>query len=295
MVRRQPALAIESSASIRVFGLNLDFASLSRAIDAEPSVTHRAGDRGPTSRPYSTDLWCLDSPLPRSDPLGAHLLWLSKRLGPYYSFLRGLKQTAEVRSFCGIIADGAECNLRLSPAAFRLFTDLDVQMELSLIFGAEDLPRPSLRDREELPQGGPTGPYRTESQVHLVARGHDLDGGPISPGLGIQSLRISPRGEIEAAAEVGDSWSLLVPVGRQDKLDQHLRWLGSFLSRHADFIRSQSKGRELAIHCAFETSSEMGGVDISSEALRLPVELGLVLSIDVRLLRGGWPTFGGVG
>jgi len=77
-------------------------------------------------------------------------------LEPRYSFLRALKRTTEVRSFCGVIVDGTKCSFGLSAEALRLFTEVDIEMEVSLIFGGysdEESPgSTSAESEEQLPE-----------------------------------------------------------------------------------------------------------------------------------------------
>lgn len=74
--------SVQFCASLRIFGRDLDFEALSRALGVTPSETHRIGDRGLLSEPFAHDMWRLDSPLLGEEAMDAHLRWLRRALLP---------------------------------------------------------------------------------------------------------------------------------------------------------------------------------------------------------------------
>src|SRR5690348_6789663 len=120
----------------RVFGEHLDFAAVTRAIGHSASEIRRAGDPRPTGKPVPRDVWMLEAPLPRSEALGQHLLWLRNVLAPAYEFLHASAQKGEVSIYCGVTVDASSYVLMLSAEALKLFVELDTPFDLSLVFTA---------------------------------------------------------------------------------------------------------------------------------------------------------------
>lgn len=274
---------VSSSASLRVFGTDLDFAAISRAIGVGPTDSRRAGTLLPSGHPQPRDLWVLKSPLPRAHLLEEHLLWLKQVIGQHCDRVHSLKQTVDVRSFCGVIAEGDSCSFRLSPEALRFFTDLDLDLELSLIFLSsepEQIP-PLVIDTKSR-----TDAYRTESQVSLRIAGNNLDVKGISRTLDCELSQVHHSGDRDTSglAYSSDLWSLVVPLPRTDDLDAHLKWLTSMLAQHADFVRSIKDKADLVVHCHFGTESDTGGIGISAGALRVCTELHIPLEFTSVLI-----------
>ena len=282
---------IRSSACLRIFGFHLNFEEISQALGIRPSQTHRAGDLDARRRPHVSDLWLLEAPLPETEAMDAHIEWLRGTLEPHYSFLRGLKESAQVRSYCGFTV-GDRGTFRLSPEGLSLFTNLAIDLEIGLVLlgpadsaeGAEDL-GPTDDTEAEMPQSEPPA-YRTTSKVALQVVGAGLDLSGISAQLGFDPSKAHRLGEIDAAGNPypNDSWCLAVPLGRRDALDAHLKWLGMALLPHSSFLRSLKYQAELLVRCDFGTESDTGGLGVSSEGLRLCTELDIALEFNAFLL-----------
>ena len=282
--------AVEARMWLNIFGRSLDFEGITNALGVRPSDCHRAGDLDPSRRPLPRDLWSLGSPLPRTEPLDAHIKWLFRALEPCFPVLRQLTERAEVRSFCGILAEGDRCGFRVSSEALRFFVELTIPMEISLIFtGYSDLGRVS--SQTELPEEEPAGTpeprhYDTESSVIFQILGGNLDLAGISKSLGLEPSATHRAGDVDQAGNPygSDMWSLKVPSPKSDELDTHLRWLGTVLLPHADFLRSLGLRAELLIRCNFGTESDTGGVGISPEGLKVCTELGIPLEFTTFLI-----------
>jgi len=111
---------IKFSAAVRFFGNNLDFELISKSLDARPSDQHKAGERGLSRKPFSKDLWSLDSPLPGHESLEAHLGWLRRKLEPHYSFLQTLKQKGGSSQF--LRSYRRQCGMQLSTVSRSVAT-----------------------------------------------------------------------------------------------------------------------------------------------------------------------------
>lgn len=280
----------KAQASLGVFGDGIDFESISRHLGMEASHTHRKGDPGMTPRPYPQDLWLLDTPLPHTETLDAHLRWLRQTLAPHYGFLRALKETAQVRSYCGFSADDRG-SFRVSGEGLSLFTELDIDMEIGLVFlGPSDSSAISEEhgptDAEVNARERGSGTYRTKSEVILEVTGASLDLSGISRALGHEPSETRRSGDLDSSGRVfaTDLWSLAAPLPREEKLDAQLRWVGNVLLRRSDFIRSLSGKADLLLRCNFGTESDTGGLEMSSEALKALVDLNIPMNFHAYLI-----------
>lgn len=278
-----------SSASVRIFGFRLNFEKISQALGIKPSHTHRAGEPDFHQKPHVSDLWLLDSPLPDTQPMDAHIEWLRGFLAPHYSFLCELKEDTQIRSYCGFTAN-ERGSFRLSPENLSLFTQLAVDIEIGLVFlGPADssAQKPGLTDstRVEVAEAEHCG-YSANSEVafHVVGAGLDLRG--ISAELGLDPSSTHRVGETDPSGfpYPTDSWSLVAPLPRREVLDAHFRWLAMALLPHSGLLRSLKNQAELLILCDFGTRSYTGGVSVSPVGLRVCTELGIPLEFNAFLI-----------
>lgn len=275
---------VKSCAWLRIFGSSLNFGQISATLGVEPSEIHNAGQPMPSGQPIPKDMWSLRSGLPRISPMDSHLRWLDETLRPHFEFLRALKGMAEVRSFCGVIAEGEECTFTLSAEALTLFVELDIDLELSLIFLG-------LAHEQPAAQGSPawgsdSEVYRTESRVVLDIGGNDLDLAGITRAFGLQPSEVHRSHDLDVSGKPysTDVWSFVAPLSATEDLDAHLRWLGSALLRHPDSVRSVTRGADALIRCDFGTESDNGGVGISPHGLKVLVEFKIPMDFHAYLI-----------
>jgi len=283
--------AVQSRAWLNVFGHGLDFNLISSELNLTPYDTHRAGDLDRAKKPLPQDLWSVASPLPRSEPLNAHVQWLVDRLFPHYGFLLSLKRNAEVRSFCGLIIEGDRAAFRLSPKTLGLFVGLAIPMEISLIFSGIAQPIKDFSDldssqaKPEMKQ--PTiETYQTECEVTFQISGAGLDLEGVSRTLGLkpsEAHRSVDRASL-GQADWGDLWSFALPLPPNVELEAQLEWVGTRLLPHSDFLRSLKGTHELLIRCNFRTESETGGLSAAPASLRICTDLDIPLEFNTSLM-----------
>lgn len=273
-----------------VFGSGLDFDSISVQLGVRASHSHRKGDPGLTSRPYPQDLWLLESPLPHTEPIDAHLKWLGWTLSPHYGFLRKLKEGAGVRSYCGFLADD-RCAFQVSGGALRLFTELAIDMEISLVFigppDADASPEvPGLSHAEIGARDWESESYRTESKVCLQVIGPSLDFGRISRTLSLDAPETYRSGDVDRSGKTytADVWSVTAPLSKTDEVDAHFRWIRMALLPHSDFLRSVKRGADVILRCDFRTECDTGGARISPEGLELSALVDIPLEFNALLI-----------
>jgi Domain of unknown function (DUF4279) len=127
-----------SSAMFRVHGAVLDLDGVTRALGLAPTHTHKLGDLSPQKHPYPSDMWYLDSPLGENQPLEFHLSWLAERLLPLKEQILSLKKDAKVDIYCSMGSATEQSNLYLSGQTLKVFTELGIALDVSLIFLPDD-------------------------------------------------------------------------------------------------------------------------------------------------------------
>ena len=127
-----------SGAALRIQGTGLNMEGLRRALGREPTHAHRKGEPAPLKQAYELDMWLLDSPLERIDPLQAHLIWLYEALTPCQDFLRTIRGKSKIDIYCYQTCYTEQASITLSPKALTLFTELEIPLEVSLLFIPEE-------------------------------------------------------------------------------------------------------------------------------------------------------------
>jgi Domain of unknown function (DUF4279) len=125
--------AFAAGASIRVSGFNLDFEGITREIGHIPSHTHRQGQLNQLKEPYTADMWSLKSPLGPDKPLETHLNWLAEVLLPCKQYISQLRGQHKVDIYCYQTCYTEQASLVLSRKVLRIFTDLDFDLQVSLL------------------------------------------------------------------------------------------------------------------------------------------------------------------
>ena len=125
-----------------IFGAALDFRAISETLKLQPSRTHSAGARYVLGT-YPTDGWGIECPLEKTEPLDAHLNWLSEKLEPHYEFLRSLARKAELRVYIGFTFRCEQNGFTISPENLKFFTELNLPIEVTILCGPE-IPPPTI-------------------------------------------------------------------------------------------------------------------------------------------------------
>jgi len=261
---------VAAQASLRILGVGLDFDSISERLRLGPSDTHRKGDHGVISRPYPSDMWLFDSPLPRSEPLDTHILWLRHVLSPRYESLRSFMKQYDVSVYCGITVEGATCSFAISPEALSVFVELDIPFDLTYIFTGYSEPACSeglrVEDVAVANRPGTTGTVESGCEVELrvVSGGRKL-------------------GEGSVLASSGVSEPLRVPVDRRAAPDEHLRWLAGFLEEGADVISSWRKSSSVLVRCDLDVENDYGEFSLSGAAMAPLLRAAIPLEFCISL------------
>jgi hypothetical protein len=123
-----------AGASFRTQGLNLPLDEIAQELRIGPTHTHHRGELGMLREPLPHDMWMLDSPLDESQDLDLHLKWLAERLLPRKQYILSLKEKFAVDIYCYKTCYTEQASLTLSPHALKIFTELALELCVSLIF-----------------------------------------------------------------------------------------------------------------------------------------------------------------
>jgi|SRR5882724_1306364 len=128
----------EFGAALRVMRTGLDLAGISSSLGISPTHVHRQGDPGPLKKPFTLDMWSLESPLDPAEPLEAHLKWLQTALSPHHEFLSSLRKLATLDIYCNAMYFSDQNSLELTPEVLRLFTELNIPLGVSILLLPEE-------------------------------------------------------------------------------------------------------------------------------------------------------------
>jgi hypothetical protein len=126
-------IEFSAGAAFRVYGIGLDFDGITRELGLTPDHRHRHGEFDPGKRPYAHDMWSLGSPLGKDRELELHLAWLAERLLNRKDYIISLTKNFKVDIYCWKNLFAEQANLVLSSKALRIFTELNLELQVSLL------------------------------------------------------------------------------------------------------------------------------------------------------------------
>ena len=122
------------SASLRIFGEEIDFEMITRRLGLEPTHCHRRGERrSPRSDPWPHDMWRYRADLPEERDLYEHIDLLWSQIQHSKEFLLSLKEHATVDVFLGYRSNCDTAGVDVPASSLELFVELDVPFALSVI------------------------------------------------------------------------------------------------------------------------------------------------------------------
>lgn len=122
------------SATLRIFGAQLNFAEIERHLGLSPTNTHRKGDqRRPTSPPYPHDMWSYKSAVLEERSLAEHITVLWQDIKHATAYLHSLKQIATVDVFLGYRSNVDHAGVEVPHTCLEMFTTLEIPFGISII------------------------------------------------------------------------------------------------------------------------------------------------------------------
>ena len=122
------------SATLRIFGQDLDLDEITRRLGVEPTTAYRKGDRrGPRSPAYKRDAWLYKAPLPEEEPLEKHIDALWAQIRPARDYLLALKKVAKVDVFLGYRTNRDTAGIEVPHTCLEMFTSLEIPFGVSII------------------------------------------------------------------------------------------------------------------------------------------------------------------
>jgi len=122
-----------AGAAFRIYGIGLDLDRTTRELGLRPDHQHKKGEPDPGKRAYSHDMWSLSSPLGKNQELELHLIWLAERLLSCRAYILSLEKKFKVDIYCWKNCYREQSSLVLSSKALRIFTELGLNLEVSLL------------------------------------------------------------------------------------------------------------------------------------------------------------------
>jgi hypothetical protein len=124
----------EYSATLRIFGQNLDFEDISSHLGVQPTYSHRKGERkGKNSPPFEHDMWQYEPPLDEKIELAQHINALWAAIKPSKEYLLSLKKVATVDVFLGYRSNVDTAGVEVPHTSLEMFTELEIPFGLSII------------------------------------------------------------------------------------------------------------------------------------------------------------------
>ena len=122
------------SASLRIMDMPDKHEEITDILGVKPSICHKADEVNKYGELWGNDIWTIKSPLPESQSLDEHIEWLSNLVSPHKNYVHGLMaQGADVDIFLGYRSDCEWCGFDLKAKSLALFTELGVDMTVSII------------------------------------------------------------------------------------------------------------------------------------------------------------------
>jgi hypothetical protein len=121
------------SATLRIFGEDLDLDGITRQIGIQPTYSHRKGQKRPRSSEFSTDMWSYSPPIPEDRPLSEHIDALWATIRPAREYLMSLKRCATVDVFLGYRSNVDHAGIQVPHPCLEMFTSLEIPFGVSII------------------------------------------------------------------------------------------------------------------------------------------------------------------
>lgn len=126
------------SASIRIFGENLNFKKITDNLQIAPSHSHKKGDIKKRNgkiigKPYEQDMWLYKSPVNETEPLDIHLQTLWSKLKPNKYKIIEMKKKYNINIFCGYRSNCDNAGFDVSYESLTIFCELETAFSMSVI------------------------------------------------------------------------------------------------------------------------------------------------------------------
>jgi hypothetical protein len=120
--------------------------------------------------------------------------------------------------------------------------------------------------------------------IRVFGRGLDFD--EIARMLGLTPSHSHKAGDLDSFGKsfTDDMWMVGSPLDKSAPMDAHLWWLRHALLPHRAFLLSLREKAKVDIYCNAMYFSEQSSLTISSEALRIFVDLNLPLAVSLLFL-----------
>jgi len=137
----------EYSATLRIFGQNLDHEAITATLRLEPTYTHKQGDFATyidsggrvrtLKQPNKFDTWQYKSPIESTKPLVEHIEYLWEQLKAHKEYLLELKKYYSVDVYCAYESDSGQAGIEIPYTCLEMFTELQIPFGVSILLNED--------------------------------------------------------------------------------------------------------------------------------------------------------------
>ncbi len=122
------------SATLRIFGENLDFDEIEANLGVAPTHTHRKGDqKGPRSAPFPHDMWSYTPSINIKRELPEHIEILWSAIKHAKEYLRNLKKVASVDVSLSYDSNIDMAGFEIPHTCLEMYTELEIPFGVSIV------------------------------------------------------------------------------------------------------------------------------------------------------------------
>lgn len=122
------------SATLRIFGENLDFDEIETNLRVAPTHTHRKGEqKGSRSAPFPHDMWSYTPAIDNKRELAEHIDTLWSTIKHAKEYLRNLKKVASVDVFLSYDSNIDMAGVEVPHTCLEMFTELEIPFGVSIV------------------------------------------------------------------------------------------------------------------------------------------------------------------
>ncbi len=131
-------LRFNYSASLRIFGNDLDFDLINNTFNIQPTHMHKKGEYYKLNsknvrEPFDNDMWLFSATVSEEKCFDEHIQSLWNVFKTHKEFLLKLKEKYTVDLFCGYRSNCDNTGFEISPESLEIFIELKIPFGVSII------------------------------------------------------------------------------------------------------------------------------------------------------------------
>lgn len=123
------------SASLRIFGNDLNLDAVTKELGVEPAISYKKGDTNGRKSAYAHDAWIYESQPAEDAHIDKHIndLWITFR--DKIEYIKSLKEKFQVDIFLGYRSNCDHAGIEIANGSLKIFNALEIPLGLSIIVG----------------------------------------------------------------------------------------------------------------------------------------------------------------